>query len=82
MFGILVRSAAEALFITLLAWVLGQVVNPLLETIAVEAAEDDLLYQTLTAAGENFILVGILALFVSLIARAIVEGRAGSPGGF
>jgi len=82
MFGILARSAAEALFVTLLAWVLGKVVAPMVTLMTDGAAtKDDLLIQTLQGVGDNFVFVGIVALFLSIIARAIVEGRAGSPGG-
>jgi len=81
MFGILVRSAAEALFVALLSWVLGQVPAPLVTLMQDGAAnQDDLLIQALNGAGEHFVLIGILALFVSIIARAVIEGKAGTGG--
>jgi hypothetical protein len=78
MFGALLRAAPQALFIALLAAITSRVLDPFLSFIAAGPAEtDDLLYSGLESASENFLLVGLLALLVTLVARAVIEARVG-----
>lgn len=77
MYGTLIRAGLEALFIALLGAVFVAVMSPLLSAMYPAANEDDLLINALTAAQENFILIGIIAILVTVIATAILEGSIG-----
>jgi len=76
MFGALLRAAPEALFIALFAAIVARVVDPLKQAaLDGPATQSDTLIVTLSAATENFILVGLLALLLTLIARATIESQ-------
>lgn len=79
MFGTIVRAAPQALFIAFLSAILARVLGPIMDFImASESAnQDDLLISGLTAASDNFIIVGLIALGVVLLARAILEAQIG-----
>lgn len=79
MYGVILRAAPQALFIALLAAVLSRVLDPILEFILASpnAEESDLLISGLQAASENFILVGLIALALVIIARAVLESEIG-----
>jgi hypothetical protein len=81
MFGAVLRAAPQALFVALLAAVGARVTQPLFDFMAAGPAEsDDLLLGSLQAASDNILLVAILALVLTLIARAVVEARIGGGG--
>lgn len=78
MFGAILRAAPQALFIALLGAVLARVTDPLIDQMVAGGAEEgDLLLKTAQAGTENAVLVGILALLVVLIARAVIEAQMG-----
>jgi hypothetical protein len=78
MFGALLRAAPQALFVALLAAVGSRVATPLIDSMtAGSAQQSDLIVGTLTAATDNFLLVGILALLITLVARATIEAQLG-----
>jgi len=81
MFGAVIRAAAQALFVALLAAVATRVLSPLFDFMAAGPAQsDDLLLGSLQAASDNLLLVALLALVLTLLARAVVEARVGGGG--
>lgn len=78
MFGALLRAAPQALFMALLAAVAARVVAPLVDTMTAGGAQQsDLIVGTLSAASDNMLLVGLVALLVTLVARATIEAQLG-----
>lgn len=81
MFGRIISQAPQMLYIVLLAAFLGTAMNHMLPVMLNGAAtESDPLYAGIEAAvgtPENFALVGIIALVVAFLARAVVEGNLG-----
>jgi hypothetical protein len=78
MFGVLLRAAPQALFIALLAAVMAEVTNPLVDQMTAGGAEQsDLLVVAVQSGTENAVLVGIVGLVVTLVARATIEARLG-----
>lgn len=78
MFGALLRAAPQALLIALLTAVFARVVNPLIDVMTDgPASSNDMLVSGLNSATSNFILVGLAALVLALIARAVLEARLG-----
>lgn len=78
MYGFILRAAPQALFVALLGAITAKVVGLLAETmLAGPATESDLLVSGLTAVSDHYILVGIAALIVTWIGRAVLEARAG-----
>jgi hypothetical protein len=81
MFGAVLRAAPQALFMALLAAVAARVTDPLFDFMASGPAQsDDLLLGSLQAATDNILLVGVLALILTLLARAVIEARIGGGG--
>lgn len=79
MFGALVRAAPSALFMALLAAVLSKVLSPMIDvmTAADGVTEQSNLVAGLISVSNNALLVGLLALLLTLIARATVEKSLG-----
>lgn len=78
MYGFILRAAPQALFIGVLAAVLSAIVDPLLTFMTDgPATSNDLLVSSLTAVTDNFVLVGIAALALTFIGRAVIEGKLG-----
>jgi hypothetical protein len=79
MFGALLRAAPQALFMALIAAVLSRILAPLVSfNLNGPATQSDLLINTLTTVSGNSLLIGILALLVTLVARAVVEAQLGA----
>jgi hypothetical protein len=79
MFGVLIRAGPQALFMALLGAILARILSPLIGFMtAGPATEDDLLINALTAVSENYILMGVLALVITILATAVLESRAGA----
>lgn len=80
MFGVIIRAAPQALFIALLSAVLARVLDPIIEFTleSPNADENDLLISGLQAAGDNFILVGLIALALVILTRAVIESQVGA----
>jgi hypothetical protein len=76
MFGALLRAAPQLLLFPLLAAALAKVIEPILTFM--NATSDDMLFVLLVGISNNFVLVGVLGLFMGLLARAISE--AATPG--
>lgn len=65
----------------LLAAVAARVTDPLFDfMLDGPAKSNDLLLGSLQAATDNILLVGVLALVLTLLARAVVEARVGGGG--
>jgi hypothetical protein len=81
MFGALLRAAPQLLGIPLLAAALAKVVGPMV-TFATNgpATQSDMLIVLMTGISDNFVLVGVLALFLTLLARAVIEARTPAGG--
>lgn len=79
MFGAFARAAPQALFIALLAAILARVLDPILEFTldSPNATQNDMIIAGLQAASDNFLLVGLIALAVALLARATIEASIG-----
>lgn len=79
MFGAILRAAPQALFIALLASVSARITEPLIDFTLDNspAAKSDMLVSGLQSATDNYLLVGIAALLLALVARAVVEARVG-----
>jgi len=78
MFGALLRAAPQALFVALLGAVTARIMEPLLAVmVGGSATQNDMLVSGLQSATDNFVLIGVLALLVTLLARAVLEARAG-----
>lgn len=78
MFGAILRAAPQALFIALLGAVLARVTDPLIDQMVAGGAEDgDLLLTAAQAGSDHAVLVGIVALLLTLIARATIEAQMG-----
>jgi Mg/Co/Ni transporter MgtE len=77
MLGAIARAAPGALFAAVIAAVLSRALGPLLDIMleADAATESEPLISGLQAASNNFLLVGIIGLLLTLIGRAIVEAR-------
>lgn len=79
MFGALVRAAPQLLIFPLLAAALAKVMGPLVTFMTDgPATTGDMLIVMLNGASNNFVLIGVLALFLGLLARAISEAQ--TPG--
>jgi len=77
MYGVLFRAGPEALFVGVLGAVFARALGPLVDVMMVEANQDDVLISALTAASDNFILVGIIAIMLTVLATAVLEGSVG-----
>ena len=78
MFGFIVRAAPQALLFGLLAAALSAVVDPMVDFMTDgPATQSDLLVSALTATTDNFVLVGLAALLLTFIGRAVLEARVG-----
>lgn len=79
MFGAILRAAPQALFIALLSAVFARVLSPIIDFIlqSPNADQNDLLISGLQAASDNFILVGLVALALVLLTRAVLESQIG-----
>ena len=81
MFGAIVRAAPQALFVALLGAVTARVANPLIaQAAAGSATKQDTLLAGLVTLTDNFVLVGILALLLTLLARAVLEAQVAGGG--
>jgi len=81
MFGALLRAAPQLLGIPLLAAALAKVVGPIV-TFATDgpATQNDMLIVLLTGISDNFVLVGVLGLLLTLVATAVIEARTPTGG--
>lgn len=77
MYGVLVRAAPQAVFVALVSAAGSRVLQPLVDLMLQEGAKDDLLISGLQTASDNFVLVGILALLLTILAAAVIESRGG-----
>ena len=80
MFGGILRAAPDALFVTLIAAITSYVLAPLYSFAVASdgASETDILLWGLRTASANFLLVGLFAGLLTLLARANLES---GPGG-
>lgn len=79
MFGALIRAAPQLLIIPLIAAALAKILGPMVTFMTDgPATSSDMLITLLNGASNNFVLIGVLALLMVLIARAITEAR--TPG--
>lgn len=80
MYGELLRAAPGALFAALLAAVLSYVLDPILDLMLAsdEASASDPLITGLQAVEGNALLAGVIAILLTLIARATVERQLGT----
>jgi len=79
MYGVLLRAGPQALFISLMAALFARVLNPLVDVMLVDgpAQQDDMLINALTAASDNFVLIGIIALVITILGTAVIEADQG-----
>lgn len=77
MFGALLRGTLGAAFIVLIGAIAGRILPPLLDVMLVSGRKDDLLISTLTIVEDNLVFVGLIAVLVAILARAVIESQAG-----
>jgi len=73
MYGAYIRGGATAAFAVLAAAVLQFVVNPLLEF---QGPESSLLYRSFNGLAENALIIMLIAVGATVVARAVVESGA------
>lgn len=78
MYGFILRAAPQALFVALLGAITAKVVGLLAEVMTDgPGTQSDLLINGLLAVSDHYILVGIAALVVTWVGRAVLEARVG-----
>jgi len=79
MYGVLLRAGPQALFISLMSALFARVLDPLVDVMLVDgpAQQDDMLINALTAASDNFVLIGIIALVITILGTAVIEADQG-----
>lgn len=79
MLGAFARAAPQALFIAVLAAITARATEPMTNYAlnSTSASQSDPLISGLSAASDppNFLLVGVIALVLTLIGRAMVEAE-------
>lgn len=77
MYGVLIRAGPGALMIALMGALAARILEPLLDMMLVEASQDDMLIKSVTAISENFILVGLIGLGITIVGAAVLEAKTG-----
>lgn len=72
MFGVIIRAAGTGTLMTVLAAILGRILD---EIIPLFNAPDSMLATTFTAVDEYALVIGLLSTLVMLIAHAVVESE-------
>ena len=74
MYGAYIRGGITAAIVTVIGAVLRFILPYLLPYLG---PEDELLYQTFSALGENVIFLGLIAVGAGIMAAAVAESNAG-----
>jgi len=78
MYGVLLRAGPQALMISLMGTITTVVLSNLTEVmLAGPATQDNMLIKAFTGVHENFVLIGIIALALTVLATATVEAGQG-----
>jgi hypothetical protein len=76
MFGALLRAAPDALFVALIGAFLAKVTGPFIGVMTSGSIQQsNQLVGWLSSVSDNAVLIGILGLVLTLLARAVVEAQ-------
>jgi uncharacterized membrane protein len=78
MLGAIVRAAGTFIGAMLIASVLSAVFSPLLEeSIKPQLGTNSLIYVSMNAAVEQFIVTAVIAVLLGVLVRSVVESKLG-----